>query len=237
MFDLGEDCDKNYVTVYNGKTQSSPKIGTFCRNKSPGVIRSQGSHLLLQYNRKESSVGQGFKVSYKAAVGGCGGIFHDTIKAIESPGYPNNYPNNAECLWEIHLAEGYTIQLKSNDRFHLEDSDDCSKDFLEAWDWVDDKWISLGKKCGRQIPAFNSTTNKLKILFRSNNSTNFQGFRVTWTTNCGGIYKADATKRYLVSPGYPEGYSNNLQCNYKIVADNAFMYITFEDFLLERGRV
>lgn len=236
-FDLGTDCNKNYITIYNGKTQTAPKIGIFCANRFPRSIRSQGSHLLLQYNREENPVGQGFNITYEPAVDGCGGIFHDSIKSIETPGYPQNYPNNAECLWEIHLAEGYTIQLKTNDRFHLEDSDGCTKDFLEAWDWVDDKWVSLGKKCGRDAPTFNSTTNKLKILFRSNNVTSFQGFKITWTTNCGGIFKADNIKRYLVSPGYPERYSDNLQCSYQILSENKFIYINFEDFLLEGGKI
>lgn len=235
-FDLGGDCDKNYLKVYNGKTQTAPKIGTFCTNKPPSSIRSQGNYILLEYIREENPNGRGFNVTYEPAVDGCGGIFHDSIKSIESPGYPKNYPNNAECLWEIHVADGYTIQLKSDDRFHLEDSDNCVNDFLEVWDWIDDKWVSLGRKCGRQIPSFNSTTNKLKILFRSDNFTNFQGFKVTWTTNCGGVYKADQTKRYLVSPGYPEGYSNNLQCHYKIYTENQFLYVTFEDFMLERGK-
>lgn len=233
-FDLGTDCDQNYVIIYNGRTPTAPKIGTFCA-KSPGSLRSQGNYLLLQYNRQANPVGGGFNVTYQP-VGGCGGIFHESIKAIESPNYPNNYPNNAECMWEIIAAEGYTIQFKPNDRFHLEDSNGCTKDFVEAWDWVDDKWVSLGKSCGRQMLLYNSTTNKLKVMFRSDNATSFQGFRATWITNCGGTFKADLIKRYLVSPGYPDGYSNNLQCTYKIVSDNKYMYINFEDFLLERGR-
>lgn len=236
-FNVIGDCDRNYVTIFNGKTQAAPRIGTFCANKHPNLIRSQGSYLLVQYTQEDNPTGGGgFKMNYEPAVDGCGGIFHDSIKAVESPGYPKNYPNNAECLWEIHLADGYTIHLKSDDRFHLEDSDNCSKDFLEAWDWVDDKWVSLGKRCGRQTPMYNSTTNKLKILFRSDNNTSFQGFKLTWTVSCGGVFKADHIKRYLVSPGYPEGYSNNLACQYNIISDNKFMYITFEDFLLERGK-
>lgn len=225
------------MTIYNGKTPIAPKIGTFCANKSPGLLRSQGNYLLLQYYRQDNPTGEGFNVNYQPAVDGCGGIFHDSIKAIESPGYPNNYPNNAECLWEIHVADGYTIQLKSDNRFHLEDSDGCLKDFVEVWDWVNDQWVTLGKKCGRQTPTFNSTTNKLRIMFRSDNATSFRGFKVSWITSCGGTFIADHTKRYIVSPGYPEGYSNNLQCIYKIATGNQFMYmyINFEDFSLERG--
>lgn len=212
----------------------SPKLGTYCGSNPPGTFRSQGSVLLLEYVRGTNSaqVG-GFNVSYRPAMGGCGGTFHDSVRTIETPQYPLNYPNNAECLWELRAAEGYTIQLKPSGRFHLEDSENCTKDFVEVWDWIGDIWVTLGRRCGRQLLAFNSTANKMRVLFRSDNITTFQGFAASWSMSCGGTFKADSIRRYIVSPGYPEGYSGNLVCTYTIASENKYLHITFEDFMLE----
>ena len=65
-------------------------------------------------------------------ISGCGGIYHDITKLIQTPSYPNSYPNNAECVWEIDGRNGYHIGLEFIDRFHLEDSENCTKDALKV---------------------------------------------------------------------------------------------------------
>lgn len=63
---------------------------------------------------------------------GCGGIFHDRTRVIESPNYPNSYPNDAECSWEVRSDEGYHIGLSFVGRFHIEESPNCTNDFIEV---------------------------------------------------------------------------------------------------------
>lgn len=107
-------------------------------------------------------------------------MFHDRKRIIQSPNYPEMYPNNAECLWELRTEMGYHIGLIFMSRFQIEESDGCANDFVEIWDWRDDQWVSLGKKCGRTFPQMvNSTGYKMKILFRSNGQSTGTGFRVT----------------------------------------------------------
>jgi cubilin len=52
---------------------------------------------------------------------------------VSSPNYPNDYPNDAACTWEIAVEEGKRIRLKFN-YFHLEASVGCDKDYLEIYD-------------------------------------------------------------------------------------------------------
>lgn len=63
---------------------------------------------------------------------GCGGIYHNNSIPIETPSYPENYPNNAECVWEIIAQNGYTVMLYFTGRFHLENSSNCENDFIEV---------------------------------------------------------------------------------------------------------
>jgi cubilin len=51
---------------------------------------------------------------------------------IISPSYPNTYKNNSECEWEIVVDEGYHIGLSFRDRFFIEASLNCTRDFLEV---------------------------------------------------------------------------------------------------------
>lgn len=75
----------------------------------------------------------------------------------------------------------------------------------------------------------------MRILFRSNDKINAHGFKAEWTTNCGGTFMADKQPRYIVSPGYPNEYKNNMVCVYTIIAPNKNINVRFEDFALERG--
>lgn len=46
--------------------------------------------------------------------------------------FPKQYPNNAECTWEIMADNGYHIGLSFVNRFNLESSTNCEKDFIQV---------------------------------------------------------------------------------------------------------
>jgi len=46
--------------------------------------------------------------------------------------FPKQYPSNSECTWEIFGENGYHIGLVFVDRFSLEDSPNCEKDYVEV---------------------------------------------------------------------------------------------------------
>ncbi|XP_018577861.1 cubilin-like [Anoplophora glabripennis] len=233
---LGNDCDKNFITVYNGEGPSHPMIGKYCKTDKPNVIISQSNSLWMEYKYEADSSGIGFKLKYEAKSEGCGGIYHDRNRFIQTPNYGKDYPNNAECLWEIRANPGYSIGLQFIGRFQIEDSDNCANDYLEVWDWRDEKWISIAKRCGRNIPTdIKSTGEKLKILFRSNEKTTASGFKARWEWFCGGTFEATKTPRSIVSPGYPLIYTSNLNCVYNITTKAEVLDIVFDDFELENG--
>ncbi|KAF5282685.1 hypothetical protein FQA39_LY17492 [Lamprigera yunnana] len=236
--DLDQNCDYNYISIYNGELPSSPKIKHICDNDKPTTLNAQGNVVLIEYHSDEKSIGKGFKIRYEPLVGGCGGIFVDKRRIIQTPAYPKDYSNNAECIWEIFVDQGYHINFEFIDRFYIEESTNCAKDFVEIWDYVDDVWVSLGKRCGRHTPArVNSTSNQMKIMFRTNENITATGFKAEWTSHCGGTFRASKKKRYIVSPGYPKNYNINLKCKYTIVPSDGNVNINFEDFAIEDERM
>ncbi|KAL3289762.1 hypothetical protein HHI36_023157 [Cryptolaemus montrouzieri] len=229
---LGDDCEKSFIIIYNGEYPTSPRIGKFCNNNLPGSITAQKNHLFVEYHHEENSTGIGFNATYEPVIKGCGGTFTNRYRVIETPNYPKNYPNNAECRWEIVAPEGSHIELNYVNRFQLEDTSGCKNDYVEISDWKDEKWQSLGKWCGRYVRTTKSSSNRMLIIFRSNDKITGTGFQATWQMKCGGVFQTSRDKKYIISPGYPFHYENNLQCRYSIYSRESFV-IEFEDFALE----
>lgn len=66
-----------------------------------------------------------------AILTGCGGELSGPTGSFSSPGYPNTYPPNKECLWYITTAPGSSIQLTIHD-FDVEYHAMCNFDALEV---------------------------------------------------------------------------------------------------------
>ncbi|KAF4532443.1 hypothetical protein B566_EDAN014448 [Ephemera danica] len=130
--DMELECDHDHVMVFNGPTSQSPIIGTYCGNSLPGDIQSQSNFLFITFHSDARHQRQGFKLTAEPVLSGCGGIFHRHSGEIASTNFPQTYPNNAECEWEIRVDVGYHIGLSFTQRFQLEMSDGCTKDFVEA---------------------------------------------------------------------------------------------------------
>lgn len=60
---------------------------------------------------------------------GCGGVFTTPTGNIQSPGYADRYPHNANCEWNITVAAFQTVQITFKD-FDLEAHDSCIYDYV-----------------------------------------------------------------------------------------------------------
>ncbi|XP_014475365.1 PREDICTED: cubilin [Dinoponera quadriceps] len=238
-FNVGT-CDQGYIIVKNGGA-TSPEIGKFCGNVRPYNITSISNQLWIEYFATGDP--NDFEFTLNVASAGCGGTLRGRSREILSPEYPKQYPNNGECTWEIMGDIGYHLGLTFIERFSLETSTNCEKDYLQVFDWINEEesgngeWKSLGKVCGRNTPApFNSTSNRMKVIFHSNEAVQSDGFRAVWSENCGGVFQATKNAKTIQSPSYPNMYPSNISCNYTIVAQNDDIIVDFTDFQLERGR-
>ena len=97
--------------------------------------------------------------------GACGDSFTTPNGIITSPSYPDNYPDNADCIYSISQLNGTVIMLNllSMDiEMDIEMHWDCGYDYLEIRDGPSDDSTLLDKLCGSEVPApIQSSQNQL----------------------------------------------------------------------------
>ncbi|XP_012062648.1 PREDICTED: cubilin [Atta cephalotes] len=243
--ELESNCNRNYLIIKNGGA-TAPQIAKYCLHTTSELqkynINSISNQLWIEYFASEGT--GSFEFDVMIASTGCGGALRGRSREIASPEFPKQYPNNGECTWEIIGENGYHLGLTFVDRFSLETSPNCEKDYVQVFDWIGEEgsynngeWKDLGKVCGRNTPApFNSTSNRMKVIFHSNEAIQSDGFHAIWSENCGGVFEATEKVNIIQSPSYPNFYPPSIFCNYTIVAPNDDIVVEFTDFQLERAR-
>ena len=115
--------------------------------------------------------GLGFQLFYESSNvsewsysnGNCGGSYTTRYGILTSPSYPDEYPNNADCIYTISQPNGTSLILKVllfelNDEVNWNDN----IDFLEIRDGHTKDSPLIGKFCGSNIPLnIQSTQNNL----------------------------------------------------------------------------
>ncbi|CAG7722685.1 unnamed protein product, partial [Allacma fusca] len=181
---------------------TSPLLGKYCGTNLPNNITSMSRFLFVEFHSDENSNGnrRGFRIVTEDVPRGCGGVVHakrgnifsPRVSTTYRPGEPSSsrrYPHNTECEWIIETIPGYELRLLFTNRFDIEISANCSNDYVEISVEVKGVWTSVGKYCGKQIPAsINATSTRAKVLFHTNEAINAEGFALTWFSVCGGLY-------------------------------------------------
>ncbi|GAB1597686.1 hypothetical protein Ahia01_000045200, partial [Argonauta hians] len=150
-----------------------------------------------------------------------------------SPKYPQSYPANKECTWDIKVPLGYRINLKFDSPFDLEYSHHCTNDYIQVQvPSLSDTPKNSTRYCSNIVPVdLSYLSSALTIVFRSNSDISGNGFLARWTAECGSIYSADSGA--ITSPGFPNRYYNDLQCSYFITGSNTtYTVLRFNTFRL-----
>lgn len=234
---MTQTCDKEYIQIYNGPTPLSPHLVRYCGITLPTEpLNTQGEYLYMYYYSESYNLESEFRIDIVPTKSACGGVIHMPINTIQSPGN-GSYFNNMECIWELRADPGYTINLWFKNRFYIEETNGCVKDYVEVSKLIGlETWESIGKYCGRLIPpVFNTTSSKLKVKIHTDDSNVGDGFTFEWVQKCGGLFSVSDNIQIMISPKYPQNYDPNLKCNYTFVAPTTSHYINlaFKDFQLE----
>merc|ERR1712179_422813 len=263
------DCSYDWVMIIDG--DGSTLLPKTCGSDIPSPIRSHTNTAVIVFHSDHSETFRGFKVTWESiksdstcdpcsncngeqskceATSGCTyDVSNDICLApktgtITSENYPDNYPNNFNRNYTINAEERVLITFSD---FDLEVERVCSYDWLMIEDG--DGSTLLSKMCGSDIPApVRTNTNTAVIIFHSDWSENFRGFKITWElspsdstcdpcSDCNGEEsKCDATsgctfdvsnevclpddKGIITSENYPANYPNNFNRNYTINAED-----------------
>lgn len=122
--------------------------------------------------------GPGFQILYEVQnsseaappwtfrIGACGGKFTTEHGVLTSPSYPDNYTDNADCIYTISRPNGTFIKLSATDMevdnyknpdyyfYSYYSSDDtCDTDYLEIRDGSSRESPLIEYVCGDEIPA------------------------------------------------------------------------------------
>uniref|UniRef100_A0A5F8HAG8 Enteropeptidase n=1 Tax=Monodelphis domestica TaxID=13616 RepID=A0A5F8HAG8_MONDO len=110
----------------------------------------------------------------------CGGPVElwEPNTTFSSMNYPNNYPNQAFCVWYLNAEKGKNIQLHF-EAFDLENI----ADVVEVRDGGGDDSLLLAVYTGLgPVKDIYSTTNQMTVLFITDEELNKRGFLANFTT-------------------------------------------------------
>ncbi|BHF77144.1 Bone morphoproteintic protein 1 [Sparganum proliferum] len=163
----------------------------------------------------------------------CGGHLKANQGIITSPGYPREYPPNANCTWLIEVPFGFSVVLTFKS-FELEGQMNCPYDYVEVFDGPSESSPVLLKICGLDVPpSIQSTHNTMAVRFVTDDVYQDNGFAARFErTNCGGYLKA--REGTFTSPGYPVEYPPNSKCTWRIEIPVGFsVSLSFDSFKVE----
>uniref|UniRef100_F7D8H4 Cubilin n=1 Tax=Ornithorhynchus anatinus TaxID=9258 RepID=F7D8H4_ORNAN len=219
QLEASRHCQYDYLQIHDGDSSSAYPLGKFCGSNPPAELFSSHSTLYFLFHSDHSVSAGGFTVRWESRRPECGGMLSGSYGSISSPGYPNTYPSNRDCIWVVIAKPGLLITFAFG-ILSLEHHRNCSFDYLQIQDGPLPQDPILGKYCSSSLPPPLQTTGPMaRVRFHSDASIGDRGFHITYVTSpadpgCGGNYTDGAG--VITSPDWPNSYISNRQCVYVI---------------------
>ncbi|CAK8692139.1 unnamed protein product [Clavelina lepadiformis] len=247
------NCILEHVEVFDVKENVERSVGKYCGNKGPENIYSTENILKIRFMTDHYEGETGFRATYQFVNGsGCGGpqLLQESSGIIHSMNYPENYYNQAYCIWDVvakadQLIEIHFLELhlqSENELFpNLEQGENCSSDSLQITYLGKEKHLESLTFCGSGKPkTIVSDTNHTRIIFRSDSSITAKGFSANYeavaASGCGGKRDLRGPSGTITSLNYPKPYTDGLRCEWNIISGpNEDITITFQDLYIEEN--
>ncbi|XP_062436363.1 deleted in malignant brain tumors 1 protein-like [Rhea pennata] len=220
----GSSCQYDAIEVYDGRLPGGPLLGTVCSNNHHEFL-SSGNELAVLFRSDGSVTRKGFRAFYNSSLPNttpasysCGGLLSYSSGTLQSPFYPGNYPDNADCVWEIQVLSNFRVTLTFRD-IQMQGGR-CLSDYVEIYDGPLRTSPLLGKICSGSFRTYTSSSNLMTVHFHSNSRYTYRGFQADYYS-----IPADQSTTLLCLPDYmhtvvsraflqSEGYStSNLTLN------------------------
>uniref|UniRef100_A0A8C1U4M1 Neuropilin n=1 Tax=Cyprinus carpio TaxID=7962 RepID=A0A8C1U4M1_CYPCA len=188
-FDLeSRECKYDFVQVFDGVDENALSLGRFCGKIAPSPIISNGNSLFIKFTSDYESTGAGFSIRYEIHRTGaeCSRNFTEPNGVIQTPGFPDKYPNNLECTFIIFAPKMAEIVLDFQS-FDMEPDTTapagavCRFDYLEIWDGYPTVGPHIGRYCGSRQPGrVISYTGVLSLSIHTDNAITKEGFSANY---------------------------------------------------------
>ncbi|XP_068129819.1 ovochymase-1 [Hyperolius riggenbachi] len=202
-----------------------------------------GSSLLTDKSVKTANLINKVTPSLVTDKSGCshGVELLSSVSSISSPGYPNGYVAGLNCSWTFISASPSNVIKVVIEDLSIAHSVNCTTDSLSIYQEQKNTRTLLGKMCGSlsSKETYVSHGSNVGVAFISSREGAYsrRGFVLTsWIYGEEGRQFSDensdvsnsaqescddrietAEGGVITSPGYPEEYSNNLRCVWRII--------------------
>uniref|UniRef100_A0A8C5LKY1 Procollagen C-endopeptidase enhancer n=1 Tax=Leptobrachium leishanense TaxID=445787 RepID=A0A8C5LKY1_9ANUR len=182
------------------------------------------------------------QTNYTRPVFLCGGDITGDAGYIASEGFPNYYPHNKKCVWNITVPEGHLVTLTFR-VLDMESDPSCRFDSLSVYNGHSRSAQQLARVCGTFRPgAVMSTGNTMMLEMISDDEKGGRGFLAWYSATaphisdirfCGG--KFEKPQGSLTTPNWPENnYPSGISCSWHIVApQDQVIELSFKKFDVE----
>ncbi|XP_046553796.1 cubilin-like [Haliotis rubra] len=239
-------CDIGSVSIYNDHENDDEQLlGQICDDTTPN-LQSSRNKMRIDFHRDMDTMGIGFSLKFKtvkASVCNLTMVSTTTPQYFVSPGYPDAYDRDLECVWIIVAVVQPYVQLDVIDAEIEGPYPSCSNDSVTVYGAMNLSSNGLGTFCGNATPTYTSPNQFLVVKFKTDDVIEDKGFRIKYTSvrkidQCGNTsLSAQTTHKFLQSPAYPNHYQNNDLCIWTMTASssNSMVRIVVLDSVLEGG--
>ncbi|XP_070564555.1 cubilin-like [Ptychodera flava] len=256
VFETEENYD--YLHIGEGSVVDWSQHYELTGSDLPKDITLNNHEAWLVFTSDNSISRQGFHLTYQQygevmpdpkSCGTWQTVKRDQTVIIESPNYPENYPDNVHCEWNVTTESGLPMLVQYRD-FATEQG----FDWLDLGNGLDSSDVDTrvqhlsGELWVMPLPVI-STGENIWLRFTSDDTITKRGFRVviseynetevlppkttpavpttqptpvTLPTEepCGGHIDVPSDgTEYLLSPNYPQDYEDNLNCVWTVSAE------------------
>ncbi|XP_063003684.1 cubilin [Elgaria multicarinata webbii] len=215
--DRRHNCSTDYVEIREGDNDNAPVQGRYCGTTVPHPITSFSSAMSINFVSNSVVTAKGFHAILAASTSACGGTFHMERGAFSSPNFPEPYPMNVECVWNIPSSPGNRLQLSFTE-FQMEESEGCTKDYVEIREGSFSGQL-LGRYCGNSLPVnyTSITAHSLWVKFASDSSDSRRGFQATFAHLFGNNIVGNSGQ--IASPLWPRNYPHRSNYQWTITVN------------------
>ncbi|XP_055841856.1 cubilin homolog [Episyrphus balteatus] len=228
-------CEDEYVTVHAGPSNEYFEIAKLCQGQTFNISRLNSLQIYVFYHTKSFNPNSQMRIAFERATK-CSDKINLEISSMEYLYFTStDYKNNLECVWDVQASEGFYLHIQFSGRFFIEESQNCTKDFLEIRKFENNDWVSMPRYCGRNLPSsINTTSSRLQLVFQSDEANTGDGFSLSIKKTCYAVFNVTNEHQVIKYPSRWSMTKIRMTCDYILKSSdpNKYIQVQFNKFAL-----